>query len=63
MPIMKAFRCMAHGLNTLPKGMGNAWEFGGTPMTPEYIPTLGPKLHEPLVQRFGVQNLSESNGF
>jgi hypothetical protein len=34
MPILKALKCMAHGLNTRPKGMGNAWEFGGTPMTP-----------------------------
>jgi hypothetical protein len=63
MPIMKALGCMAHGLNTLPKGMGNAWEFGRTPMTPKCIPTLGSKLHEPLVQRFGGQNLSKSNAF
>jgi len=34
MPILKVLRCMAHGLNTLLKGMGNAWEFGRTPMTP-----------------------------
>ncbi len=54
---------MAHGLNTLPKGMGNPWEFGRTPMTPKCILTLGSKLHEPLVQRFGGQNLSESNDF
>jgi hypothetical protein len=49
MPIIKALRCMAHGSNTLPKGMGNAWEFGGTPITPKCIFTLGSKLHEPLV--------------
>jgi len=46
MPIIKVLRCMAHGLNTLPKGMGNAWEFGGTP-TPKCILTLGSKLHQP----------------
>jgi hypothetical protein len=63
MPIMKALRCMAHGLNTLLKGTGNAWEFGGTPMTPKFILILGSKLHEPLVQKFRGQNLFESNGF